>query len=245
MKKGTEIHTGRMFSGARIFSCGKITRARAAALASLPQTYTSQNFSGGTAGKTGEAGFTLIETLVAVSFLIFAIVAPMTLVSKSLSSALYARDQVTAYNLAQEGIEVVRAVRDGHILQNALSGTSVDLLQDIPKDQEFIVDARNNSIMTTCVTNPLKTNGSLYGYGSDHCAQSESDEWTPTKFVRILTACYVQLGATWNCSAAPATDELRVTAKVSWRTGAGQTRSVDISENMYRWIEDGAAAQSN
>src|SRR3989338_10575400 len=86
MKKGTEIHTRRMFSGARIFSCWKITRARAAALASLPQTYASQNLLGGMAGKTGEAGFTLIETLVAVSFLIFAIVAPMTLVSKSLSN---------------------------------------------------------------------------------------------------------------------------------------------------------------
>src|SRR3989344_4562639 len=145
MKK-TEILTQRIFSGARIFSCWKIPRTRAAALASLRQTYASTNFlrRGG--------GFTLIETLVAVSFLIFAITAPLPLVSKSLSSALYARDQVTAYNLAQEGIEVVRAVRDGHILQNALSGTSVDLLQDIPKDQEFIVDARNNSIMTTCVT---------------------------------------------------------------------------------------------
>ena len=233
-----------MFSGARIFSCWKITRARAAALASLPQTYASQNLLGGMAGKTGEAGFTLIETLVAVSFLIFAIVAPMTLVSKSLSSALYARDQVTAYNLAQEGIEVVRAVRDGHILQNALSGTSIDLLQDIPKDQEFIVDARNNRIMTTCVASPLKTDGSLYGYGADQCLPTEFG-WTPTKFVRILTACYVQLGATWNCSAAPATDELRVTTKVSWRTAAGQTRSVEISENMYRWIDDGAASQSN
>src|SRR3989344_4356012 len=78
-------------------------------------------------------GFTLIETLVAVSFLTVAIVAPMTLTTKSLSTAYYARDQITSFHLAQEAIETVRHVRDGNILSNAL-GESVDLfnLEDIP-----------------------------------------------------------------------------------------------------------------
>ncbi len=61
-------------------------------------------------------GFTLIETLVAVSLLVIAIVAPMSLVSQALTTAYYARDQVAAYSLAQDGIESVRAVRDGNLL---------------------------------------------------------------------------------------------------------------------------------
>ena len=57
-------------------------------------------------------GFTLIETLVAVSLLAVVIVAPMSLTTQSLSSAYYARDQMTAFHLAQEAIESVRSVRD-------------------------------------------------------------------------------------------------------------------------------------
>ena len=53
---------------------------------------------------TMKKGFTLIETLVAVSLLTVAIVAPMTLTARSLSAAYYARDQITAFHLAQEAI---------------------------------------------------------------------------------------------------------------------------------------------
>src|SRR3989338_503600 len=73
-------------------------------------------------------GFTLIETLVAISLLTVAIVVPMSLVTKSLSTAYYARDQVTAFHLAQEAIEIVRHVRDNNILMNA-QGTPTDLLK--------------------------------------------------------------------------------------------------------------------
>ena len=91
-----------------------------------------------------ERGFTLVETLVAISFLSVAIVAPMTLVSLSLAGAVQARDTITAYNLAQEGIEAVRAIRDGSIIHNARlsqTGTPRDILADIPQTEPFTVDA--------------------------------------------------------------------------------------------------------
>lgn len=179
-------------------------------------------------------GFTLIETLVALSLLSVAIVAPMTLVSQSLKSAYYARDQVTAYNLAQEGIEAVRAIRDGNILVNALSSANVDLLTGIAVDgQPFVIDARNDQIWTTCTDRPLKTDGTLYGYGTDPCTQSGSDGWTPTRFHRSLVATFVDA----------AHDEIRIESTVRWRTSSYQERTFTIYENMYRWIEDGSAEQ--
>lgn len=57
-------------------------------------------------------GFTLVETLVAVSILLVAIVGPMTIVQKSLQLGYYANDRVTAVYLAQEGIESVIRLRD-------------------------------------------------------------------------------------------------------------------------------------
>ena len=82
------------------------------------------SFAGFTQVPTSESkGFTLIETMVAISILMVAIVAPMSLAAQSLSAAYYARDQITAFYLAQEGIEVVRSVRDTNILKIAGSLT--------------------------------------------------------------------------------------------------------------------------
>ena len=63
-------------------------------------------------------GFTLLETLIAVTILVTALVGPMTIASNGLNSAFFARDQVTAFYLAQEGIEFVRYVRDTNTLRN-------------------------------------------------------------------------------------------------------------------------------
>src|SRR3989338_9606391 len=61
-------------------------------------------------------GFTLIETLVAVTILTFAVVGPMFTASRSIVAAQLANDQITASYLAQEGIEYVREVRDNAYL---------------------------------------------------------------------------------------------------------------------------------
>lgn len=176
-------------------------------------------------------GFTLIETLVAVSILTVAIVAPMTLTQQSLSSAYYARDQIAAYNLAQEGIESVRAIRDGQILaisQSASSG-SIDLFGTIPVNQDFTIDGLDTDPATAMETCPsgcphlqLSPDGSLYGYGAG---------WVETKFTRVLKASYVT----------GTTDEIKLSSTVSWETDGGQTRSFTIYENVYRWINDGSA----
>ncbi len=191
-----------------------------------------------------QAGFTLIETLVAISLLTVAIVAPMSLVSQSLSAAFYARDQVTAYNLAQEGIEEVRAIRDGNILANALESAGRDLLEGIPIDTSFTVDARESTAagaIQTCTTQPcppLQTDGTLYGYAAgDRSIPDRDPNWVNTYFTRTLTAAYVGPAGVNGGE-----DAIRVSVTVSWRTSNNQTRSFTIYENMYRWVEDGAAS---
>lgn len=180
-------------------------------------------------------GFTLIETLVAVSLLTISIVAPMTLTSQSLAAAYYARDQITAYNLAQEGLEAVRAVRDSQVLQisTATDATGIDLFGPIPVNQDFTIDAHVSNLanaMETCSSGcpPLQTNGTLYGYSADTAT------WPQTAFVRTLHASYVQ----------GTTDEIRVSVTVSWYTAIGQPRSFTIYENVYRWLPDSSAAQA-
>ncbi len=177
--------------------------------------------------RKGTRGFTLIETLVAISILTAAVASSMSLTTRSLATAYYARDQVTAFHLAQEAVETVRHVRDGNILSNAL-GTTVDLLEGIPSiaGAPFIVDTRDDS-MEACPPGgcpPLRTDGELYGY-------EEGSEWADTRFVRSVIAELVD----------GSPDEVRVSVTVSWQSGSFQARSFTISENLYRWVEDGSA----
>lgn len=177
-------------------------------------------------------GFTLIETLVAVSLLTIAIMAPMTLTQQSLSSAYYARDQITAYNLAQEGIESVRAIRDSQILEisQTANAEGIDLFGPIPVDQDFIIDGLDTNPETAmevcsgaCPSLQLSPGGALYGYGAG---------WAETKFTRTLRATYV----------GESEDEIQLAVTVSWPADSGQIRSFSIYENVYRWINDGSAA---
>lgn len=59
--------------------------------------------------------FTIIETLVAIMILMIAISGPLTNAFQGLNAASAARDQMTASNLAQEGIEAIRNIVDSNI----------------------------------------------------------------------------------------------------------------------------------
>lgn len=62
-------------------------------------------------------GFTLLETLVAISILVTAIVGPLTLAAQTIRSQQVAKDNLIAANLAQEGIELIRNYRSNNVLR--------------------------------------------------------------------------------------------------------------------------------
>jgi prepilin-type N-terminal cleavage/methylation domain-containing protein len=179
-------------------------------------------------------GFTLIETLVAITLLALAIVAPMTLTTQSLSSAYYARDQMTAFHLAQEAIESVRAARDENILQGA-----ADLLEGIPdQNVPFVIDTRDNTMVECDQGNPPQcpflrvptspTDRAFYAYGPVGTTNIYTDQpgWVSTRFRRTITAEMIP----------GSSDEMKITVIVSWQTGTFQLRNVTMRENLFRWI---------
>jgi len=60
-------------------------------------------------------GFSLLETIVAISILMTTIIGPLSLASKGIVSADYVKDEITGFYLAQEAMETVRNVRDTNI----------------------------------------------------------------------------------------------------------------------------------
>jgi prepilin-type N-terminal cleavage/methylation domain-containing protein len=187
-----------------------------------------------------QAGFTLIETLVAISILTIAVVSPMALTAQALTTAYYARDQITAFYLAQEAIEDVRAVRDTQILIISQNPGGGDLFGSIPVENPgdnshpFIIDSLQTDTthaITECTSGAcpfLRTDDTKTFYGYDPA-------WTTTRFTRTVHAQYVR-----NPDGTTNNDEIRVTVTVSWMSGK-ISRSFNLYENLYRWVNDGSA----
>ena len=186
--------------------------------------------------RRSQSGFTLVETLAAITLITVAIVAPMALTVQSLQVAFYARDQITASNLAQEGIEAIRSVRDGNVLATA-EGNATNLFQNILPacSSGCYVDATTvpSPTITACsgACPPLRSNGQLYAY-------NPGSSWIPTNFTRTVDATVVR------SDAGNAAQEIRVTVIVSWKTAAYKSENITLSENLYNWIATGAAAKS-
>ena len=166
---------------------------------------------------TTSRAFTLLETMVAVTVLLMALVGPFTIAQQSLKSAYYARDQVTAYYLAQEGIEYVRAMRD----QNYLT-TQPWLTNLAPCTSPLVctVDMPNFTLPATCPNGVcpalmVSAAGGLFNQNSG----------TPSKFTRKVTIT----------SVAGMPSEMIVSVTVSW-TSAGISRTFSLQERIFDWL---------
>lgn len=193
-------------------------------------------------------GFSLIEVLVAITILLLVLANPMQILKRAGNSTQYSSEQVVAYFLAQEGMEIVQKRRDDLLLQYwrgqfGLVGTSItnpmsqmtvaEFVNCIGSSNRCALDARfvtnSSSVAPTCNGNNA-INCSLYLASSGqsrytHIATGNSA--TPyRRFVRIEPN---------PSSGVP--DELKVTVSVEWRTGsliAGQkVELVTYLSNIY------------
>lgn len=154
-------------------------------------------------------GFTLVETLIAIAVLLTAVVGPISLIGDALHKLYYAKDQMIAINLAQEGIEVVRQRRDSDML--AVTPTDIFSLAN---PSYFTVNASGATLVTSAgAQQPVSLTGGFY-------AQSGG---TATQFTRLVTVTSVV-----------AERESKVTSTVEWKTG-GQTGTITVSEYLFKW----------
>lgn len=67
-------------------------------------------------------GFTLVETLIAISIFSLSIMAVIFVVSDDIADIGYAKKKVVASYLAKEGVEYIRNLRDAYVLYDPESG---------------------------------------------------------------------------------------------------------------------------
>lgn len=163
-------------------------------------------------------GLTLVETLVAISVLLMAVIGPMVIYSKSITNTRYAGDQITAYYLAQEGIELVKYLvntefNDGTAwfksssLPNCNFGSSLN---------ECSIEVPNGNICKggSCDFKLYLDANNLYTHDSNGI---------PTKFERTI-----------KFDNNPPENGALVSSTVTWKS-AGEDRSVTVEEYMTKW----------
>ena len=163
-------------------------------------------------------GFTLIETLVAITILSAAVAGPMVLSIKNIGTASVSQDQLVAFYLGQEVFEYARNVRDTNILSESsdwLGGL------DVCKTNGCYIDVIKSPVtMVACGTNcpKLDFNGVNYTYkpgGADGNSIF-------TRTVKIENPVGTN------------SDEAKISVSVKW-TGKYGEKAMNLQDNIYNW----------
>lgn len=174
-----------------------------------------------------ERGLTVIEAIVAVTILGAALVSIALVATRSLGLAQAGRNQLIAANLAQEGIEIIRSIRDTNWIENnKTDGADCAALnwREGLCNGDWRVDYTTAATATSLLAfgaNPvlnLDAATGLYSYSAG----------APTIFKRKITLAD---------EAALTGKQMRLTAEVRW-LGPGGTLCQDSPQEKCLTVED-------
>ena len=163
-------------------------------------------------------GMTFLELMVAIFVLIVGISGTLGLIHRTISSASMTTSQLKAAYLAQEGVEVVRNIRDSNWVSDAHWLRNIDVDPDpniICTCCEVAFDHGRNTSMTRCPVEGLRQLRFLdefYGY---------DPAGVPSIFSRRIETSMVD-------------NYLRLRVIVSWDE-RGTTQNVTVVQHLYNW----------
>ena len=88
-----------------------------------------------------KSGFTLIETVVALGVIMTGVMASLTLITSVLTRSKQSEQDVVAVNLAREGIEIIRSIRND---ENPFDPGDINIFDGSYDNASFMVDAAVN-----------------------------------------------------------------------------------------------------
>lgn len=183
-------------------------------------------------------GFTLIETLVAVSIISIAVSAPLYSASRSIVAAQTSNYQLTALYLAQEGVEYVRMMRDNEYLAAYRAGGSsvsstawTNFKTANPAiDYSSIRDCISPNICTLDVTTAPGLSRCVGGVCTPLYIISSSGLYTQTGGVGKVLQPYTRTVQAFDLTPT----DLKVVSTVAW-SFHGVPFSVSVTDHLTPW----------
>lgn len=168
--------------------------------------------------RPSEKGFTLLEVIMALFVLTLGVSASFALVQQSVSSVNSYKQKLTAAYLAQEGMEIVKNIRDSNLLTQREDPTVQwdENLSPSACGNYFEIDYKNQVLCYSGQGHFLNIDSDgFYGYSSGD----------KTIFKRKISVEEKQVGPP---------ESMKVTVEVSWQD-RGRERNLQIVETMKDW----------
>lgn len=165
-----------------------------------------------------QRGFTLLESIIAIFIVTVGVGGVFTLVNQTVNSNRVASSKLTALYLAQEGIEIVRHMRDSNFLM-VRWGMGGTWDQGLSAGVHYI----DYTEKATTTSNLVIWQGNRYLHLSEsNCSGNPLCQDTP--FNRTITIT------------TSTADILGVSVEVSWQE-RGITHQATVKENLYKWMQ--------
>ncbi len=189
-------------------------------------------------------GYSLVEVMVAISILMLAIAGPLTIAAKGLQSAQYAKDQIAAFLLAQEGIEAFVSVRNQAIIEGIRAGNMDNVwnwtnhtsggsgISYCFDNAGCNIDFRSENVIAGgSLVSCSNLNNCLLDYrASENPSPYRVNDGTASDdsiFTRVIKISEVN------------SNELKITSTVSWSSKVlgGQTKDVTLTSAIFKLYE--------
>jgi type II secretory pathway pseudopilin PulG len=181
-------------------------------------------------------GFTLVETLVAISIFSMSILGLLSILASGISDTSYAKQKMAAGYLAEEGIEYMRNMRDTFVLYDAtdsqtgwssfssklisagcLAGTGCyfnDQNLNYTNHSQPMAGIAVSACGSSCPALLYDSTTGKYGYASG----------VSSGFIRKIQMSQISA------------DEIKIISTVYWTQGSG-AYNVSFSDNLFNWVQ--------
>jgi prepilin-type N-terminal cleavage/methylation domain-containing protein len=169
--------------------------------------------------KFQKSGFTLIEVIISIAIVVIALISALSLITFSTTSIRINKSKIIAAGLVQEGLEIVKNIRDNNWLHNCpacdrrTTGTWRTGLNAGDSRVQYNLE---NLLSFSSVPLKIDSNG-FYQY----------DSGSNTSFYRRINIYYIPGND----------DQIKVIAEVTW-TEKGGIQSVSAETRYYNWLKE-------
>jgi type II secretory pathway pseudopilin PulG len=191
-----------------------------------------------------QAGQSIVEVIIAIAIVSTALAAALTVTTAALNAQTENEGWMIGTNLAREGVEVVRNLRDSNWLadrdfDDGLWGEEGDnsaIVVFDPATGDWVLDFQPESLNSE--------NTRVWRYASGHLgtyvqAVDQPANTVPTRYYRLIQVSEIcsdhtpmALGAT--CPLTNPMVGLRVRSRVSWQSSS-RDRETEIVQDIYDW----------